>query len=127
MYLSEILTKLWDREYKLSPVARKYIPKKNGKLRPLGIPTIEDRIIQQALVTRLTPLFEEEVFHDNSCGFRPNRDSQLVLTKIIDRIENNYHYIYDFDIKGYFDTIPHKKLMKIINKYVSDGTVLDMV
>lgn len=127
LYVKEILTKLKDKEYKPSPVARKYIPKKNGKLRPLGIPTIEDRIIQQALVTRLTPLFEEEVFHDNSCGFRPNRDSQLVLTKIIDRIENNYHYIYDFDIKGYFDTIPHKKLMKIINKYVSDGTVLDMI
>jgi group II intron reverse transcriptase/maturase len=126
-YLSEMLLKLKNKEYKPSPVARKYIPKKNGKLRPLGIPTITDRIIQQALVMKLTRLFEEEVFHDNSCGFRPKRDSQLVLTKIIDRIENNYHYIYDFDIKGYFDTIPHKKLMKVINKYVSDGTVLDMI
>lgn len=76
---------------------------------------------------KLEPFFEEKVFHENSCGFRPQRDVKLAIKKVVSRLESGYLYIYDFDIKGYFDNIPHKKLMKVINKYVSDGTVLDII
>ncbi|XJZ28999.1 group II intron reverse transcriptase/maturase [Bacillota bacterium Lsc_1132] len=101
--------------------------KKNGKLRPLGIPNIEDRVVQQALVDVLQPKFEQNIFHKWSCGYRPNLGAKRVLQIIMANIEQGYNYIFDADIKGFFDNIPHKKLMKVLNKFIADGTVLDMI
>ena len=125
--INQLLAKLRAKEYTPSPVRRQYIPKKNGKMRPLGIPNIEDRIVQQAVVNVLEPKCEELLFHNWSCGYRPNSGAKRVMQIIMWNIEKGYNYIYDCDIKGFFDNIPHKKLMKVLQKYIADGTVLDLI
>ncbi|SEW46708.1 group II intron reverse transcriptase/maturase [[Clostridium] fimetarium] len=122
-----LLQELKQKEYKPTAVKRVYIPKKNGDKRPLGIPVIKDRIVQQSIVNVLSPKFEDGIFHKCSCGYRPNRGIERVMQIILWYIEHGNNYIYDCDIKGFFDNIPHKNMMKILTKYIADGTVLDLI
>lgn len=125
--IKKLLGILKERSYIPTAVKRVYIPKKNGKFRSLGIPTIEDRIVQQSVVNVLNPKFNKEIFHKWSCGYREGLGMERAMQIIMWNLETEYNHIYDCDIKGFFDNISHKKLMKILTKYIADGTVLDMI
>lgn len=125
--IKKLLDALKERSYTPTAVKRVYIPKKNGKTRPLGIPRIEDRIVQQSVVNILNPKFNGEIFHKWSCGYREGLGMERAMQIIMWNLETGYNHIYDCDIKGFFDNISHKKLMKILTKYIADGTVLDMI
>jgi RNA-directed DNA polymerase len=109
-FLAAIHDELKSKTYHPSPVKRVYIPKADGKKRPLGIPTLKDRVVQMAVVMILEPIFEAD-FHDCSHGFRPGRKAHDALDAIRQNLKAGRTEVYDADLKGYFDTIPHDKLM----------------
>jgi RNA-directed DNA polymerase len=125
-YLAELSTALREGSYQPQAVKRVDIPKGDGKMRPLGIPTVKDRIVQQAVRLVIEPIFEAE-FHDGSYGFRPGRGCHDALREVDRLLEDGYAYVVDADLAGYFDSIPHDRLMARVEAKVSDGRVLDLI
>jgi len=125
-FLVSLQKELCSKSYRPSPVKRVYIPKADGSKRPLGIPTLRDRVVQMAVVLILEPIFEAD-FLDCSHGFRRGRKAQDALEEIRANLKEGRTAVYDADLKGYFDTIPHDKLLACVRMRVTDSGVLGLI
>ena len=124
---SEIIQKIWEGKYKPNPVRRVEIPKEEkGKVRKLGIPTVVDRLVQQAVAQELTPLFEPQ-FSENSYGFRQGRSQHDALKACKKNVDEGYVYVVSMDLEKFFDTVNHSKLIEVLSRTIKDGRVVSLI
>jgi RNA-directed DNA polymerase len=126
LYLEELEQALRRGEYRPEPIKRVEIPKGGGKMRPLGIPVVKDRIVQTALKVVIEPIFERE-FEDSSYGFRPERGCKDALREVDELIKEGYTFAVDADMDSYFDSIPYEPLMDEVSERISDSRVLELI
>ena len=125
-YREKVIGQILNKTYQPKPVKRVYIPKPNGKKRPLGIPTVVDRVIQQAITQILTTIYEP-LFSEHSYGFRPRRSAHMAMEEVLEYLNEGYEWIIDLDIEKFFDTVNHDKLISILRENVNDATTLHII
>ena len=125
-WLGELSEAVRSKSYRASPIRRRYIPKPNGKQRPLGVPTIKDRVVQTAAMQVLEPIFEADL-PEQQYAYRPKRSAHDAIRAVHTLVNKGHTQVIDADLSGYFDTIPHAELMKSVARRISDGRILRLI